>query len=333
MAEGANSHSPYNSMWNNPVAFSDPEGDFAWIPFAIGAALGGFSGHSIGKANGATGWGMVGYIAGGAAIGGLSGAAGAGVTSSLGTSLSTQYGGLIATAAGGATGGAIAGGGFAGLAGQNVLDGTWKGALSGFVGAGLGGYISGGAGAFVGGAASGGINAGLNGENVGLSALAGGALSFGSYQLTSAINYKKFSKAGGTLSRKQFNAFSRASQKSFTRGREFGGWLTTDGDVQWWNKGAGASVSPTPKPSNAFGEFHTHPNQGGGWIEWHSPGDIRGSNADGTFSYVIGRRNYYTYRPGALGPLLGGANSYFSPYPYNYYWWKFLSPMGIPPGN
>lgn len=82
-----------------------------------------------------------------------------------------------------------------------------------------------------------------------------------------------------------------------------------------------------------IGQIHTHPNQGGGWIEWHSPGDIRGSNADGTFSYVIGRRNYYTYRPGALGPVLGGANSYFSPYPYNYYWWKFLSPMGIPPGN
>ena len=36
-AEGAYSQSPYNSMWNNPVSFADPEGDFAFLP-ALGFA-------------------------------------------------------------------------------------------------------------------------------------------------------------------------------------------------------------------------------------------------------------------------------------------------------
>ena len=60
-------------MLNNPLRYSDPSGEFAWIPVIIGAVIGGYSGYKIGKANGATGWKMFGYIAGGAIVGGVSG--------------------------------------------------------------------------------------------------------------------------------------------------------------------------------------------------------------------------------------------------------------------
>jgi len=46
-----------------------PSGEFVWfIPVIIGAAIGAYSGWQIGKAQGATGWGMFGYIAGGAMV-------------------------------------------------------------------------------------------------------------------------------------------------------------------------------------------------------------------------------------------------------------------------
>jgi RHS repeat-associated protein len=58
---------------NNPVMQVDPDGRFAFVPFLIGATIGGLSGYSLGKSNGASGWVMAGYILGGAAIGGISG--------------------------------------------------------------------------------------------------------------------------------------------------------------------------------------------------------------------------------------------------------------------
>ncbi|WP_417281967.1 hypothetical protein [Belliella marina] len=66
-------------MGNNPVMMVDPDGEFVFLALAVGAAIGGYSGYKIGKSNGASGWGMAGYIAGGALIGGVSGAAGAGI--------------------------------------------------------------------------------------------------------------------------------------------------------------------------------------------------------------------------------------------------------------
>ena len=48
-------------------------GEFVWAPFLIAAAMGGVQGTMLGLQNGAEGWDMVGYIAGGAALGALSG--------------------------------------------------------------------------------------------------------------------------------------------------------------------------------------------------------------------------------------------------------------------
>ena len=108
--------------------YVDQDGELFWlIPVAIGAIIGGYSGYKIGKANGATGWNMLGYIAGGAAIGGLAGGAAVGVSA---------IGGAAWWA--GAAAGAISGAGFNGLAtnwnGMAMLKGAGIGALSGFVG-------------------------------------------------------------------------------------------------------------------------------------------------------------------------------------------------------
>ncbi|MGF1564747.1 MAG: RHS repeat-associated core domain-containing protein [Flavobacteriales bacterium] len=66
---------PYLAMGNNPVMDVDPDGEFILVAVGIGAAIGAYTGHQIGKANGAEGWAMAGYMVGGAVIGGLSGAA------------------------------------------------------------------------------------------------------------------------------------------------------------------------------------------------------------------------------------------------------------------
>ncbi|NGM90394.1 hypothetical protein G5B35_24145, partial [Parapusillimonas sp. SGNA-6] len=58
---------------NNPLVYVDENGEFFFIPIIIGAIIGGVSGYLAGKAPGAKGWDMVGYIAGGAGIGALSG--------------------------------------------------------------------------------------------------------------------------------------------------------------------------------------------------------------------------------------------------------------------
>ncbi|MFO0451263.1 MAG: RHS repeat-associated core domain-containing protein, partial [Pseudomonadota bacterium] len=76
--------SPYLAMGNMPTMGVDPDGEFFWaaLPIAIkiatmvGAGAGAYAGYKIGEANGAKGLSMVGYIAGGALIGGVSGFAG-----------------------------------------------------------------------------------------------------------------------------------------------------------------------------------------------------------------------------------------------------------------
>ncbi|MDO9154107.1 MAG: RHS repeat-associated core domain-containing protein [Paludibacter sp.] len=331
----------YAYCFNNPLIYTDPSGEIiftiigallapvtggASLAIGIGMDIGMWSGGTIanGTANpfqwdyssGKT-WG---YMAGGALIGGLSAGAGSAVTSSVGTALSFQGGGLIATGLGGATAGAIGGAGFSALAGGDPLEGAWKGALSGLAGGLVGGYISGGAGAFFGGATSGGVNAVLNGgdlEDIGKAALFGGAVSWGAYQVNSFVNYK--TSGTTSLTKRQFDAMSRAAQKSFTRGREYGGWLTSDGKVEMWAKGSRAGLTPTAKPANANGFFHTHPNQGGGWVEMHSPQDISYNNGYAKVdSYVIGRQNVYLQRS-MQASLMLSSNRYYNPYPFNTY--------------
>ncbi len=69
----------YSYCLNNPLKYTDPTGEFFWIPFAIGAAIGGYTGYKVADAKGLhiddiETWG---YMLGGALIGGFSGAMGA----------------------------------------------------------------------------------------------------------------------------------------------------------------------------------------------------------------------------------------------------------------
>jgi hypothetical protein len=66
---------------NNPLVYTDPSGEFWQI--IVGAVIGGVSGAMVGRANGAKGWSMFGYILGGAAIGAFSGLVGGGVTTGI----------------------------------------------------------------------------------------------------------------------------------------------------------------------------------------------------------------------------------------------------------
>ena len=264
------------------MSYIDPSGEIAWfIPIIIGAVIGGTSGAMIGHANGAKGWNMVGYIAGGALIGGLSGGAASGVSA---------LGGAAWWA--GAAAGAVGGAGFNGLAtgwdGMAMLKGAGIGALSGFVGGGLGSAIGGGWGAFAGGAAGSGLSTALNGgnlEQVGISMLLGGGLSYGTYELTSYIGWKGGGNRMGDLdvSYKQYKTMQADFQRSRFWGKEYGGFLMEDGSVQrfpssWRNShgieppdGNGITV-----PNGARALYHTH---------WDAPGktiwvDAMGNRVD-----------------------------------------------------
>ncbi|MDI9340016.1 MAG: RHS repeat-associated core domain-containing protein [Sediminibacterium sp.] len=255
----------------------------------------------------------------------VSSAFGGGVTSFLGSTLPIAYGGLIAVSVGGASAGAFSGALNTYIDGGDVGEAAWKGAVSGLAGGLVGGYVTGGAGAFLGGAVSGGVGSALNGgdiNEIGMSALIGGGISFGSYQIQSEINYKVYKRSGGTLTRTQFNIVSRSSQKSFTRGKEYGGWLTADGGVEMFPHGKQAEIKPQAKPSGATGFFHTHPNTGGTWVEIHSPADIRfNDNYALVPSLVIGRQSVYIQQPGQT-PSRFSSNYIFNPYPFNYYWFR-----------
>ena len=75
--------SPYNYGLNRPLLYTDPDGNNPLlVAAAVGALFGGYSGYQLGQQNGATGWKLAGYIAGGAAIGAVSGYAGGAVVQS-----------------------------------------------------------------------------------------------------------------------------------------------------------------------------------------------------------------------------------------------------------
>ena len=309
----------YGYVWNNPLKFTDPSGEFFWVAVIIGAVIGAASGAAIAHAKGAQGFGeWFGYILGGAAIGALSGLAGGATAGALGSVLNVSFAGTIAGAIGGAVGGAIAGGGFAALSGNNIGEGIWKGALSGFVGGGVGAYIGGSGGAFAGGFSSGGLGAALDGGNFGdilKGGVIGGALAFGASKIQQRVAYKQYNKGTkpfGNLTRQGFRKINVASQRSFARGREAGGWVLRNGDVGKVNYGKKAGVTLPAKPTNATANFHTHPNSSK-YIQYHSLTDIVGETNQ---NYVISRQNIYVHDP-STSPLPSNYNTYTQSYIYN----------------
>ncbi|WP_162271026.1 RHS repeat-associated core domain-containing protein [Chryseobacterium glaciei] len=147
-------YNKYGYVTNNPLMYTDPDGEFAWI--IIGAVAGAWITGA--KANGTWNpmkwnWGNTwGKIVMGAAIGAVTGGIGSAVGVSALAAIPASWGisggilgGAISGAAGGAVAGALNGFTTAVMFGENVLEGTLMGAGSGFVAGGVLGGVLGGA--------------------------------------------------------------------------------------------------------------------------------------------------------------------------------------------
>ena len=143
----------YSYGWNNPLKYTDPDGEWVWLaPVIVGAIIGGYSGYKIGKSKGATGWGMAGYIFGGAAIGGIAGYTGfslfnSGMAAGTAAGMGGISAGFNAGMLSGMVSGTITGGGMTALGGGSfidVLNGATIGAWMGGVAGGFSGAIAGG---------------------------------------------------------------------------------------------------------------------------------------------------------------------------------------------
>ncbi len=143
--------SGYAYCANNPVMLTDPDGRIVpLIIFAVGVGISAAMGYQAGLAQGASGWGLVGYAVMGAAIGAATGGIGSAVggavatgivgvgTSTLGTMIAH---GAISGLVGGAVSGFLSGGMMAGLAGGDVGQGALSGMLWGGVIGGGGRYL------------------------------------------------------------------------------------------------------------------------------------------------------------------------------------------------
>ena len=74
---------------NNPLKYTDPTGEFVWLPFVIGGIIGGIQGCMIGKSSGLSDWGIFATTVFGAGIGAASAGFGSYVSSSAGVMANT----------------------------------------------------------------------------------------------------------------------------------------------------------------------------------------------------------------------------------------------------
>lgn len=264
------SYNRYSYCLNNPLQYVDPNGEFAWIPIVVGAAIGMVQGAIMASQNANSAGEWVGYILGGGAIGALSGFAGSAVAS-MGTGI-----GLASM-----TSGAISGAGFAGLssvgkdAGQiaaSVMYGAVCGAASGLVGGWTAAAIGGTAGAFVGGAVSGALGSWMHGGkglNILYSSIAGGIGSAGTYQMSSFLGWitEGHTRLGFNVSYRQYLTMQADYQRSMFWRKEYGGYLLGDGGVKRAPfSGRGKhNVDFGSFPNNAIAEYHIH---------WQKPGIV-----------------------------------------------------------
>ena len=143
----------YSYALNNPLKYTDPNGEFFLttaivIGAAIGMTAGAISGYLLGEKNGATGLDMLGYIVGGGIIGGVAGFAGGAVASIAAPAVTAAgYGGFAAGAiTGGLSGaatGAINGFGFSLLGGGSLSDAFQAAGLGLLTGAAIGSVVGG----------------------------------------------------------------------------------------------------------------------------------------------------------------------------------------------
>lgn len=146
----------YGYVWNNPLKYNDPSGEFLVTALIIGAVAGAYFGGV--QANGSFNplkWELnantIIGVFGGALVGAVSGVVAAVATPAILTAASISIpggilGGAISGAFGGLIGGAISGFGTALLPGGSgkPLEGLWKGAVTGLIGGALIGGVIGG---------------------------------------------------------------------------------------------------------------------------------------------------------------------------------------------
>ena len=295
----------YSYAANNPLLYVDENGEWFWIPVAIGAAIGAVSGAIIADNVGAQGFLQWAHcIFSGAVIGSIAGGSGVTVGTSVGITVSGGYGGLIGATVGGAVAGSINGFGMGGLAGANPFETIWKGGLAGLVGGGVGGYVSGPLGAVLGGATAGATGAALNKGSFGdiiKSAVLGGLLSYAGYELSM---YGAYLAAGGKentlLPYSEYRKLSIAIQRSFGRRQEVSFAIDESGNVRIGKFGTKNSCTPVAISGREIGG-HTHPNLGGGWREpfgidgdaFHMKAQYLNPENKNIRFMAIGRQNIY----------------------------------------
>jgi RHS repeat-associated protein len=138
MPDNSQNLNRYSYCLNNPLRFTDPNGEFFWFPVIFGAVMGAWINGSNAAVNGGNVWKAAAI---GAAAGGIGAWAGGAVVSGIG--IGGFFGGAAAGASGGFAGGFVSGAGNAWSNGANFGDGFNAGLSSGGIGALAGGAIGG----------------------------------------------------------------------------------------------------------------------------------------------------------------------------------------------
>jgi RHS repeat-associated protein len=137
----------YSYAFNNPLVYTDPDGELAWfVPAIIGAVIGGGQAYFQGQNAGLTGSDLALVTAKGAISGGISSAMGAWAGGGGAISI-LQGDGALNGFVNGATAGGLSGA-ISGYAMTGTLDGTWKGMKTGALYGGIAGGITSGVNAY-----------------------------------------------------------------------------------------------------------------------------------------------------------------------------------------